>query len=182
MEILPLEKVIVASHNPVKLRATQLAFQAMFPTQRYEFDTVSVPSEVSVQPFSDRETLRGATNRAYNARAVYPDAHAWIGIEGGVELLDGTMWSFAWAVVVTDTLLGQGKTGMVQLPRRVANLVEQGMELGEADDKIFGRENSKHAEGAVGLLTAGVFDRATYYRDAVVFALIPLKNSALYLD
>ncbi len=174
--------VVIASHNPVKEQATRQGFQAMFPSQDYSYETVSVFSGVRVQPFSDKETLQGATNRAYNARLAQPDAHIWVGLEGGVEIQGETLWSFAWAVVLTHTLLGQGKTGTVQLPRQVAVLVQQGMELGEADAIVFQRQNSKQAEGAVGLLTGGVIDRTMFYRDAVVLALIPLKNPAFYLD
>jgi len=59
-------------------------------------------------------------------------------------------------------------------------LVRQGVELGEADDRIFGRNNSKQQNGAVGLLTGDAVDRAGLYVPAVIFALIPFKNPELY--
>jgi non-canonical (house-cleaning) NTP pyrophosphatase len=58
--------------------------------------------------------------------------------------------------------------------------VRQGMELGDADDAVFGRSNSKQANGAVGILTGNVIDRAELYEQAVVLALIPFKNPELY--
>ena len=177
-----MEKVVIASHNPVKVQATRLGFQAMFPARDYAFEMVSVASGVRVLPFSDKETLAGATNRAYNARLAMPAADIWVGIEGGVEMVQGALWAFAWTVVLTDKLLGRGKTGTMQLPERVAALVAQGMELGEADDAVFQRQNSKQEEGAVGLLTGGVIDRTLFYRDAVTLALIPLKNPSFYLE
>jgi len=54
------------------------------------------------------------------------------------------------------------------------------MELGEADDRVFERSNSKQTNGAIGLLTGNVIDRTTLYAPAVVFALIPFKNPELY--
>jgi non-canonical (house-cleaning) NTP pyrophosphatase len=54
------------------------------------------------------------------------------------------------------------------------------MELGEADDVYFGLSNSKQANGAVGLLTGNVLTRASFYEQAVIFALIPFKNPDLY--
>lgn len=39
--------------------------------------------------------------------------------------------------------------------------VAGGMELGEADDHVFERSNSKQEDGAVGLLTKGLIDRTT---------------------
>jgi non-canonical (house-cleaning) NTP pyrophosphatase len=52
--------------------------------------------------------------------------------------------------------------------------------LGEADDIVFGRSNSKQKEGAIGLLTGNVVDRAGLYEHAVILALVPFKNVALY--
>ncbi|MEM6529629.1 MAG: DUF84 family protein, partial [Chloroflexota bacterium] len=56
--------------------------------------------------------------------------------------------------------------------------VRGGMELGDADDIVFGRSNSKQQTGSVGLLTGDALTRETYYLHAVVLALIPFKNPA----
>ena len=152
----------------------------MFPGEEFQVQTVAVPSGVSDQPASDEETLRGAINRAANAAAARPDADYWAGIEGGVEARDGEMAGYAWIVVRAQGLTGKGRTGTFFLPRRVAELVRQGLELGDADDAVFGRANSKQDNGAVGLLTGNVIDRAALYEEAVVLALIPFRNPELY--
>ena len=54
------------------------------------------------------------------------------------------------------------------------------MELGDADDVIFGRTNSKQGNGSVGILTADVITRTIFYQQAILLALIPFKNSNLY--
>jgi non-canonical (house-cleaning) NTP pyrophosphatase len=54
------------------------------------------------------------------------------------------------------------------------------MELGDADDEIFGASNSKQQNGAVGLLTENAVTRTTLYEQAVIMALIPFKNPELY--
>jgi non-canonical (house-cleaning) NTP pyrophosphatase len=54
------------------------------------------------------------------------------------------------------------------------------MELGDADDLVFGRQNSKQKSGAVGLLTHNRVTRRTLYEQAVVLALIPFINPDLY--
>jgi len=54
------------------------------------------------------------------------------------------------------------------------------MELGEADDVVFGTNNSKQANGAVGLLTDNALTRAELYTEGVILALIPLRNESLY--
>jgi non-canonical (house-cleaning) NTP pyrophosphatase len=62
----------------------------------------------------------------------------------------------------------------------VADLIRQGKELGEADDLVFNRSNSKQDNGAVGLLTGNVIDRAQLYEQAVILALAPFKNTEWY--
>ena len=93
------------------------------------------------------------------------------------------MEAFAWVVVKTkENRFGKGRTGTFFLPPRVAELIKQGKELGDADDIVFGRTNSKQENGAVGILTDNVVDRAKYYTEAVVLALIPFKNKQLYFN
>ncbi len=172
--------LVVASTNPVKLQAAAHGFQRLFPDREVVAVPVVVPSGVAHQPSSDEETLRGALNRSANARAAYPEADMWIGIEGGVQPIGSELAAFAWVVVRSKEMLGKGRTGTFFLPPAVAELIRQGKELGEADDIVFGRTNSKQENGAVGLLTDNVIDRAQLYEHAMILALIPFKNGALY--
>lgn len=177
-------KIIVASQNPVKVQAVRGGFEQMFPGLAFEIETVAVPSGVAVQPATRSETLQGARNRAWNASRERPQADFWAGVEGGIEDSPEGMTAFAWIVVLGGGAgaprVGQGCTGTFYLPPKVAALVRQGKELGEADDLVFGQVNSKQANGAVGILTGDVLDRAGFYQQAVLLALIPFKNPDLY--
>lgn len=175
-----MKTIIIASHNPVKARATLDGFQRMFPDEEFAIKTVSASSGVSDQPASNDETLRGALNRVENAIEQIKDADYWVGIEGGIEESGADMAAFAWVVVRSENLLGKSCTGTFFLPREIADLVREGKELGEADDIVFGKTNSKQENGAIGLLTDNVVDRATLYEHAVVLALLPFKNVGLY--
>lgn len=176
-----MKTLVIASKNPVKIAAVKNGFEKMFPAETFSLDGVSVQSGVSDQPMSDAETLEGAWNRCHRAADAAPDADFWIGIEGGVEDKAGEMEAFAWVVVRSrDGKIGKGRSSAFFLPAKVAELIRQGKELGEADDIIFSRTNSKQENGAVGLLTHNVIDRAHYYTDAVALALIPFANPALY--
>jgi len=141
---------------------------------------VSVASEVSDQPMSNQETLKGAINRAHNAQSANIEAHFWVGIEGGIDTLDQEMEAFAWIVVQSKHQIGKARTGAFFLPKKVQALIRQGKELGEADDLVFGDHNSKQKGGAVGLLTGNVIDRKGLYVPAVIMALIPFKNVEFY--
>jgi inosine/xanthosine triphosphatase len=172
--------LVVASTNPVKIQAATDGFQRLFPGSELNVVAANVPSDVAQQPMSDEETLRGALNRSANAQAAHPDAAYWIGIEGGIQPIGQEMIAFAWIVVRSKEMIGKGRTGTFFLPPAVAELIRQGKELGEADDIVFGRTNSKQDNGAVGLLTDNVIDRAQLYEHAMILALIPFKNAGLY--
>ncbi|KAI8408006.1 hypothetical protein FOFC_10937 [Fusarium oxysporum] len=180
MESPPKQKlVVVASNNIPKIKATRDGFTQMLPDS-YDFRGISVDSNVSDQPFSDEETLRGATNRAQNAQAARIEADFWVGIEGGVETHNGSICSFAWIVVFgKDGKVGKARTSAYFLPERTCQLLKDGVELGHADDMVFGQTDSKNKQGSVGLLTGGVVDRAAYYTQAVILALIPFRNASL---
>ncbi len=175
----PIE-IIVASTNPVKLKAAEIGFKRMF-NEESQINGISVESGVSNQPLSEEETLKGAINRAKNARKENPNADYWVGLEGGVEEKEGEFHVFAWIVSLNkENKIGKGKTGTFILPSKVAELIRQGKELGEADDIVFGRTNSKQDNGTIGILTGDVFTRAGFYSDAVIMSLIPFKNPELY--
>lgn len=173
-----MKKVIVASLNPVKINSVKHAFEKVFKDSDFEFQGVVVESGVPDQPMGEDETLLGATNRALNAQNHQGDF--WVGIEGGVADRDGQLEAFAWMVVLSNGKKSIGRTGSFFLPHKVSKLVHEGVELGEADDIVFGQSDSKKKQGSVGLLTHGVLDRTTYYEQAIVLALIPYLNEAYY--
>jgi inosine/xanthosine triphosphatase len=175
-----MKSIIVASQNPVKIEAVRRGFTRMFPVEVFQIQGISVPSGVPDQPMTDQASRRGAFNRAENARSAVPDADFWVGVEGGCALQDGDMVAFAWIVVMSGGQQGSARTAQFRLPKEVQRLVAGGMELGDADDRVFGRTNSKQKSGAVGLLTQNVVTRTTLYEGAVVLALIPFKNPDLY--
>jgi inosine/xanthosine triphosphatase len=176
------QKIILASTNPVKKKAALSAFRAMFPDTKFAIETVSVASGVSDQPETSAETLSGAQNRARNARTLKPHADFWVGIEGGFNELGGELAAFAWIVVESAALSGKSRTGTFFLPEKIAELIRQGKELGEADDIVFNQRNSKQKYGAIGLLTRNVVTRFILYRHAIILALVPFRNAELYQE
>jgi inosine/xanthosine triphosphatase len=175
-----MKNITLASKNPVKIQATLDGFQRMFPSESYQVETVLVPSGVGEQPVSNQETLQGALNRANGAARLAPEADYWVGIEGGIEDYGTEMAAFAWIVVQSRDLCGKGRTGSFFLPGEVAELVRAGKELGEADDIVFQKSNSKQKDGAIGILTGNVVDRTSLYEQAVILALVPFNNPGLY--
>lgn len=175
-----MKKVYIASANPVKIAATRQGFQSMFPDELFEVLSFKNQVVITSQPMTDEETFNGALKRAQNIRDLASDGDFWVGIEGGcADWLIG-MSAFAWVVILDSHRCGKGRSGEFFLPEKVAALVRQGVELGEADDRVFSRNNSKQGNGAIGLLTNDAIDRQNLYVPAVIFALIPFKNPKLY--
>jgi inosine/xanthosine triphosphatase len=141
---------------------------------------VSVESGVSDQPLSDKESMEGANNRVNNAKKSFKSGDYWVGIEAGVEKTKKGMASFSWVVIKSKDKEGKAKGNIFFLPKKVAELVEEGKELGEADDIVFNDSNSKQKNGSVGILTHDLIDRTDYYYVALVLALIPFRNQNLY--
>jgi inosine/xanthosine triphosphatase len=177
------EKIIVASTNPIKIETALNGFRKMFPEREFEAIGKSVASGVPDQPMTTEETLLGAKNRALGAKALYEDADYWVGIEGGIQTSETEMDAFAWVVVIDKKdILGRSRTANFQLPPVIVKLIKEGKELGEADDIVFGRTNSKQANGGVGLLTHDVLSRTAFYEHAVILALVPMLNEELYKE
>jgi len=79
-------------------------------------------------------------------------------------------------------VFGLAKTALFPIPNAVADLVKQGVELGDADDQVFQRVKSKHGSGVVGILTDNLIDRSAYYEHAITLALLPWIRPDLYPD
>lgn len=171
-------KIVVASKNPVKIKATLLGFESYFTGVVAE--GVNVESEVADQPMSNAETLLGARNRAKNAKQQFPKSDFWVGIEGGIETTENGLTAFAWIVIFSGENSGEARTTSFRLPPKVAELIEQGYELGIANDILFKKKNSKQKTGAVGILTNNKVSRTDLYKQAVQLALIPFLNPKLY--
>lgn len=170
-------KIVVASLNPVKLRAVDTAFSDMLPEDSIDVVGVEVSSGVADQPMTDDETRLGARNRAKNAMAAQPDAEFWVGLEGGIETVGDDLMTFAWmSVRRSNGKRGEARTVTLTLPPQIHTLIDSGMELGDANDEVFGTINSKHEGGAFGLLTEGRYTRESVYVEALTVALVPIVN------
>ncbi len=178
-----MKKVLVGSKNPVKLNATKQAFKKVFPEVSFSFDVRSVESGVSDQPMGSIETYTGALNRVNELSQRDESVAYYVGIEGGIELVNGEMEVFAWVVIKdSDGRCGKSKTGTFYLPKKIVELVESGKELGSASDIVFGESNLKQKAGTIGKLTKGIISREKYYVEAVVLALVPFVNASEYFE
>jgi len=163
--------IAVASANPAKIQAVRQCFSDTFPTKDFEVIGVAVPSGVAAQPMCSEETLLGAKNRI-EALKQRQQADIYVSIEAG---LDGA-FTFAWMLVDYQGKQGMARSASLMLPPAALALIDQGIELGDVMDQLFGTDNIKQAGGAIGLLTHNRLTRSSVYQQALVLALIPMLN------
>jgi inosine/xanthosine triphosphatase len=170
-------RVVVASRNPVKVGATESAFTLQFPQAKLEMVPIDVDSGAGDQPMSDAATRSGARTRSSNASAAIPDADFWVGIEGGIDVFDEQLMAFAWIAVGSSRgEISEARSVTLPLPPAIKTLVDDGMELGKANDEVFSTVNSKQGGGAFGLLTNGRYTREEIYCQTLVIALVPFVH------
>ena len=168
--------IAVGSTNPAKTTAVKAICERAFPGCTVA--AVEVPSGVPEQPIGPGETSTGARNRARAALAAVPGARMGMGLEGGVDP-DGSLIN---CVAVVEAEGRENITWGVRflLPPAVVARVLRGEELGRVMDELSGRTESKKHQGAVGILTNGIFTRAEMWQGPLACALMPFLHPELY--
>lgn len=173
-------KVAIGSANPSKIEAVKQAFLAVYPQEAWEFVSAGVKSGVTDQPMSDQESIRGATNRAKRAMKQL-NADFGVGLEGGLQKIGERWFDSGWIVIIDkEGKQGIGSSLRMQTPPKVMEMVRQGIEVGYADDIIFGTKNSKHGTGHFGLMTNDAVTRSEAYKDAIIAALTRFIHPELF--
>lgn len=175
--------VVVASHNPVKIAAVRQSFASQFGSEEIKLESVQPHSGVGDQPQTDEETRRGARNRAIESSKMQPDADFCVGLEGGIETINDQLMAFAWmAICARDGRISEARSVTLPLPDAVRDLVSSGMELGDANDRVFDTTNSKQKGGAYGLLTNGLYTRESVYAQTLTIALVPFVHESFVMS
>ncbi|MCG5103845.1 DUF84 family protein [Oceanobacillus alkalisoli] len=150
-------KVRIGSKNPTKIHACEAVFK------EYTVEGISVPSGVSPQPKTDEETRRGAINRAiaaFNLR----ETDIGVGLEGGVMLLNGSLYLTNWgALAVSHDEIYTAAGARIALPSAFLPELKQGKELGDIMEEYAQKENIRSNEGAIGIFTNDQIDRSTMF-------------------
>lgn len=162
-------QVVVGSENPVKLNATQQAFNKFY--DEVEVISATVLSGINPFPMTQQETLKGAINRAEAAWLAFPHTTFAVGIESGVHQLLDRYLVQAFAVVKQKTVIGFGASVAFEVsPSLIAFIEPSSDESKSTIDTVIGRKNLFQNEGLVGVLTENRLTRTQILRDAVIAA------------
>lgn len=176
-------KFIVASSNPVKIKAVSLAIADHFP--KAQVLGLEAPSGVSAQPMSDEETRQGAFNRAQAVRTlaleqkliVPAEEVLCLGLEGGVfqpkfNEDQSTLWSTVWVVVLDQNgHFYQSNGARFPLPEFLAQMLRNGEEMGPSLGRYVKDPDLRQKEGMIGYLTNNFTNRTHEYASIAKVAL-----------
>ncbi len=173
-------KIKVASLNPSKIEAVkeQLLDYDMF--KEAEITAQEVSSDVSEQPTSLEETVRGAINRAKKA---FIDCDYSFGLESGlmaVPYADSGFMDMCVCAIFDGQKTYLGISSAWELPADIKQLINQEkLDMNQAAFKAGYTTNPKvgSAEGLIGILTKGRLHRKAYTKQAIVTALIQIENA-----
>ncbi len=183
--------IAIGTTRAPKIRAVARALAELrerfpdFLPGEIRLESRSVSSGVSATPRSTEETMRGARQRACS---VYDELRAegttpvlGVGLEGGVALTESAALLEAWAYV-TDGRRGYfGGSGSIPLPEGLSEpVLVQGLDLGFAADRYFGRREVAGSEGTFGILTRMMVSREQAFARSLIHALAPFYNGLGY--
>lgn len=158
-------KVAIGTKNKAKIKAVENVVVKFFPETIFE--SYNVTSGVSEQPFSEEETRQGAINRAINTLHI-SNADLSFGLEGGVKEIDNKLYCINWgALALKDgtTITASGATFL--LPNEIAQQLRNGKTLGAVMESFTNKKNINQFEGAIGVFTANIMNRAQMFEHIV---------------
>lgn len=163
-------RIAIGSRNPVKIRATQQAFELFFP--QITVNPVSVDSDVKPFPTSQTETLQGALNRARATQKAFPEADFAVGIEAGSISIDVYTFVQGFAAIISGDTLGIGGSAAYEVPSPILEKIDPKKEASKLEiSSLLGKSDLFQKEGVIGILTKKQLTRTTVLRDTVICAL-----------
>lgn len=153
-------KVVIGSKNKAKVKAVQTVFN------QHHVIPFSALSNVSNQPISEDETRKGAINRAKYCYKHMPDSLC-IGLEGGVTIIEDTMYLCSWGALVADNELFVAGGSNIPLPNDFIKPLQNGVELAQLMESYTQLKDVRHHEGAVGIFTNGAMSRSELFEHIV---------------
>src|SRR5712692_5102291 len=149
----------------------------------------SVKTNAPAMPLTDWELMSGARKRALAVREILRqqklETDLYVGLEGGFHSIsvDGEWHTFlrGWAFVTDGERGSFGMFPLFCVPDSIVKSVIGGKrELGIVIDEVAGARDVRSRQGAWGVLSRDLLTRSMIHEVALIAALAPFYNSALY--
>lgn len=176
-------KINIGTANTIKIEALREAIAGSESFKDVLIEGIDTGSAVADQPKSLEETVRGAKNRS---KAAFNNCDFSVGIEDGLMAVPGTLTGYM-NIGICAFYDGKkyylGTSAAFEYPPKAIELVEKGFDINQAFHMLGLTDDPKvgSAEGAIGVLTRGRWNRKETAKQAVIAALLQLENRELYL-
>jgi len=171
-------KIVLGSTSKAKKEILDKALRNSIKG-KYEIVGINADSEISDQPLSEDETVKGAVNRARNAFKQVPDADFAVGLEGGLNKVDGANYFLVCGTAIVDNTqkayIGVG--GQLELPKEVSDRISNNEQFGEA---IREYEAKNKTDQNVAPLVESIISREASFIQAINNAYLSYKNKKHY--
>ena len=188
-----IERIALGSDRAAKIMAVRAAIAriAEIDSAWRDANVVarSVKTNAPPMPLTDWELMSGARQRALAVRQTLIgqklEADLYVGLEGGFHSISlaGEWHTFlrGWAFVTDGERGSFGMSPSITVPDEIVKNVIQGKrELGLVIDEIAGARDVRSKQGAWGVLSRDLLTRSMSFEVALIAALAPFYNSALY--
>jgi inosine/xanthosine triphosphatase len=156
----------IGTKNRAKIEAVKGGLTELL-NQEIHYESFKTDSGVSEQPFSDKETIQGAVNRA-SAVLERSSGDIGIGLEGGVVHTEYGLFLCNWGALAEngkEPIIAGG--ARILLPESIAKRLLNGEELGPVMDGFCQTEGIRHHEGAMGIFTNEAVNRDEMFKHIV---------------
>jgi inosine/xanthosine triphosphatase len=175
--------IAVGSTSPAKISAAKIGFGKVFPNVKITVRGVNARSGISAQPMSDKESIRGALNRAKAALKLVKNADYAVGMEGGAHRVGKNWFESGWiAVIDKEGKIGLGTSARWQMSGKVMSKLNGKNELADVFQELAQVEDAKDIGGVMGLVTKNNLPRDIAYSHGVIFALAPFFSDPEFWD
>lgn len=173
-------EIIVGSKNKAKVQAVEEILREYPHLASANVTGTEAASEVSDQPKTLEETIRGAMNRAKNS---HEGSDYSVGLESGLMEVPYTKSGYMDVCVCAiydgkEFHLGLSSCWEFPDPKITELMIKEGLDMSQAINKA-GLTNNPFIgseQGAIGILTKGRTDRKEYTKQALRMALIHIDE------
>jgi inosine/xanthosine triphosphatase len=172
-------KINVGSANQIKVDAVKEKILEYDFLKDAQVIGLEADSEISDQPKTLDETIKGAMNRAKNS---FKDCNLSFGLESGIRPVPYTKTGYmdVCACAIFDgKQYYLGLSSSFEYPQKIIDLViKKGLNVSQAFHEAGFTENTYigYAEGAIGYLTKGRLVRKEYTKQSITAALIEVET------
>jgi len=174
-------KILIATKNPNKIQGAKDAFSHFY--KDFEIEGIAVSSDVSEMPIND-EIYIGAKNRVKNLKKYCSEnnifADLYISVESGMtnQICDYMITNVA-VIEDNEDLHSYGLSASYPVPNKyVDRIINDGLQ--SVADNLFSTHEIGKKQGAINMITKGVYNRQNLNEQAFLMALTKVINCDLW--